>query len=704
MLKLKALFEPKSVAVVGASTREGSVGSDTLKNLIKSGYKGKIYPVNPKAKILSGLKCYQSISQIKTKIDLVLIIVPAAIVAQVLEEAGRLGVPAAIIISAGFKDVGRQDLEIEIKKIAQKYNIAVLGPNCLGLINPSKKLNLSFAPLMPKAGGLAFLTQSGALGTAIIDIARDLNIGFSVFASVGNKAVIDEADLISYWKNDKKTKVFGIYAEQLNRPEILGAVIDNLCVGANPKPVVILKSGRTSIGASASLSHTGAMAGNDAVYDAFFSRHGVIRANSVNEFFSYLQIFNNNKHLPAKRVAIITNAGGPGILAVDALAYNGLNVASLSLESKQKLKKVLPAAGSSHNPVDLLGDAGPERYRAALEIISQDAKVDSMLIVVSPQSMTRVDELTHWLVNWQKKCLKPLAVCLMGASLMEDSIVKLRQVGVAVYTYPEEAVKALAALSKFNDSKHLFNDKKVFDLPKINRLSRHEADKIFIQAKAESFTALAEFQVLPILKAYGIPTPKFILVDNNEDAILATKYFKGRLAIKVASPDILHKSDVGGVMLNVEPGDIPSARKSLLRAVSKNNPKARLFGVLIMPMFNPGLAELIVGAVKDNGLGHALMLGWGGIYTEIIKDSTFILPPFNKTVIREMFTSLKVNTLLDGARGAKAADKKAVVDILLRLYRLLQDFPQIKEIDLNPVVVYNKGVMVLDAKITLDNN
>jgi acetyltransferase len=703
MLNLKALFEPKSVAVVGASTRAGSVGSDTLNNLIKSGYKGKVYPVNPKVKVLAGLKCYPSLNQIKGKIDLALIIVPAPIVPQILKEAGMLGIPAAIIISAGFKDAGREDLELKIKAISQKYNIAVLGPNCLGLINPAKKLNLSFAPLMPKTGGLAFLTQSGALGTAIIDTAHSLGIGFSIFVSVGNKAVIDEADIISYWQKNKKTKVFGIYAEQLNRPEVLGAVLDNLRESAVAKPIIILKSGRTKIGADASASHTGAMAGNDAVYDAFFTKYGMIRANSVNEFFSYLQIFNGNDYLSAKRVAIITNAGGPGILAIDALVGSGLEVAGLSSESKQKLKKILPLAASNHNPIDLLGDAGPERYRTALEIIARDDKVDSMLILVSPQSMTRVEELTRWLLVWQKKCVKPLAVCFMGASLMANSAAKLRRAGVAVYAYPEEAVKALAALSKFNDFKHLPKDRKFLELPKIGRVARHEADKIFIQAKAESFNALAEFQALPILKAYGIPTPKFILVDNNKDAILATKYFKDKVAVKVASPDIIHKSDSGGVMLNVSPGDIPSARRRLLRAVEKANPKARLFGVLIMPMITSGIAELIIGAVKDAGLGYALMVGWGGIYTETMKDSTFILPAFNKAMIEDMFLKLKVNDLLSGARGAKLADKKSLVDILLRLYKLLQDFPQIKEIDLNPVVVYDKGAMVLDAKITLNN-
>ncbi|MBN2884875.1 acetate--CoA ligase family protein [Patescibacteria group bacterium] len=704
MLNLKALFEPRSVAIVGASTRLGSVGSDTLRNLIVSGYKGKIYPVNPKVKSLNSLKCYASLSQIKKNIDLALIIVPAAIVATVLREAGELGIPAAIIISAGFRDVGRDDLEQEIIDIAQKYNIALLGPNCLGLINPAKKLNLSFAPLMPGKGGLAFFSQSGALGTAIIDTARDLGLGFSIFASVGNKAVIDEADLINYWQHDAKTKVIGIYAEELKRPEILGPVLDKLRSGVNAKPVVILKSGRTKIGASASASHTGAMAGNDAIYDAFFAKYGVIRAYSVNEFFSYLQIFNSNDNLPAKNIAIVTNAGGPGILAIDSVADSDLDVANLSTISKQKLKKILPPAASNHNPIDLLGDAGPERYLSALEILSHDTKVDSVLVLVSPQSMTRVDELAKSLILWRKKCHKPVAICLMGSSSMLASASKLRHSGLAVYFYPEEAVKALSALAVFNELRHVVRKNDLLKLPTISHTSRHEADKFFIQAKAESFQALAEFQTLPILKAYGIPTPKFIVVDSDKDAILAAKYFNTPVALKIASSDILHKSDSGGVMLNVQPQDISLARRRLLKAVAKNNSRARLQGVLIMPMIEFGEAEIIIGAVRDKSLGHALMFGWGGIYAEVLNDSSFILPPFNEDTIKKMFSSVKVNALLNGVRGGGVVDKKALIDILLRLYCLLRDHPEIKEIDLNPVIAYTKGAMVLDAKITLNNN
>ncbi|MCF7860114.1 acetate--CoA ligase family protein [Patescibacteria group bacterium] len=703
MLNLKALFEPHSVAVVGASTRSGSVGSDTLHNLIDAGYKGKIYPVNPKAKSLNSLKCYSSLSEIKKKIDLVLIIVPAAVVATILREAGELKIPAAIIISAGFRDAGRDDLEQEIKDIAHQYNIAVLGPNCLGLINPAKKLNLSFAPLMPNKGGLAFFSQSGALGTAIIDAARDLGLGFSIFASVGNKAVIDEAELLSYWQHDINTKVIGIYAEQLKRPEILGPVLNKLRSGVDAKPVVVLKSGSSKSGSMASVSHTGAMAGNDAVYEAFFAKHGVIRADSVNDFFSYLQIFNSNHYAPAKNIAIVTNAGGPGILAVDFVANSDLQLASLSSETRKKLKNILPPAASCHNPVDLLGDAGPERYRDTLKILSNDSKIDSILILVSPQSMTRVDELVQHLLLWRKTCNKPLAICLMGGSLMLAGATKLRQLGLAVYSYPEEAVKALSAFSSFNERQKKVKKDRELKLPKMSRVVRYEADKFFVQAKAESFRSLAEFQALPILKAYGIKTPKFIMVDSNKDAIIAAKYFHTPVVLKIASPDILHKSDSGGVMLNVSPRDIPSARRRLLKVVAKNNPQARLYGVLVTPMAETGVAEVIIGAVKDENLGHALMLGWGGIYAETLKDSAFILPPLNETLIKHMFSSVKVDALLTGSRGGKIADKKALTDILLRLHCLLSDYPQIKEIDLNPVIVYERGAMVLDARIHLDN-
>jgi acetyltransferase len=701
MIDLKYLFSPHSLAVVGASTKEHSVGRSVLDNLRLFGFKGPLFPVNPKTDNIDGLKCYPNLSAIGQKIDLAIIIVPALSVATVLREAGILGIRAAIIISAGFKDAGRNDLEREINLIAKQYHIAVLGPNCLGMIIPSLKLNASFTTLMPKPGALAVLSQSGALGTSILDNDNHLHLGFSLFASVGNKAVLDEADFLQYLRADKSTEVIGIYAENLARPRKLAPLIKKLSCGANPKPVVVLKSGRTLAGASASSSHTGAIAGNDAVYEAFLKQSGAIRARNTTEFFDYLQIFSKNKLQTSDRLAIITNAGGPGVLAIDTASESSLSLAKLSLKTKASLSAILPPAASKHNPIDILGDASPERFRDVLEIVAADRGVHSILILLTPQSMTRVDEVAEFIIDWRRRSSKSLAVCFMGASLVSAAVDHLRLNKVATFDYPENAVKALGALASFSVNRSAILKRSKAPAPKLAKSAFAKVDKIFDQARKEDSLELPEFKALPVFEAYGLPVPDFLLIRNEREAKKASKHFSDAVALKIASVDILHKSEMSGISLDILPKNIPDAYSHLLARVKHRQADARIEGVLVAPMAEPGLAEMIIGAVKDPNLGHALMIGWGGIYTEIIRDAAFGLSPLSRDRINSMIDSLKISKILAGARGAKTADRESLVDIMLRLDALLRDFPDIKEIDLNPVIIREKGALVLDARILL---
>ncbi len=700
MADLKYLFSPRRIAVVGVSSSAGGVGRAVLDNILNSGFKGDVFPVNPKAEKIAGLQCYPQLGAIKKKIDLVIIIIPAAVVPAVLEEAGSLGIPAAIIISAGFKEAGRGDLEMSVQAIAQRYQMAVLGPNCLGLINPRLNLNATFTDISPAAGDIAFFSQSGALGTAVLDYARNLNLGFSIFASVGNKAVLDEADFLNQVQGDKQTSVVGIYAEDLRRPEKLAAAIKLLA--KNSKPVIVLKSGRTSAGANASASHTGAIAGDDKIYEAFLREAGAVRARSISEFFDYLQIFSRNSLKKVNNLAIITNAGGPGVLAVDAALENNLALANLSASTKRFLENILPAAASWRNPIDILGDALAARYAQVLDIVAADKAVDSILVLATVQTMTDLDNLALALIAWRRRHDQPLAVCLLGAESVQKATRTLQQAGIAVFSYPEDAARSLAILSKFSQSpqpEFKLSYKKVL----IPKKAAKEVTKIFDQARALKITHLPEFLTLPVLKAYSLPIADFFLIKNEQDAKIAKKRFSVPLALKIASLDILHKSEVQGIILNVKPQDIPEAYLQLLAKVKKNCPQARIEGVLVAPMAASDGTELIVGALRDANLGPALMLGWGGIYAEVLGDVAFSLSPITRDKVAQMLTSLRVKAVLLGARGTKKADFNALADILFRLDALLRDFPEIKELDLNPVLARAQGALILDARLSLSN-
>lgn len=696
MKNLELIFNPNSIAVVGASRRVGSVGNDIAKNLVKN-FPGQVFLINPKTKKLLGHPCYPDLAAIKKTVDLMVIVVPAAAVASVLQSGGQLGIKNALIISAGFKEAGRSDLEAELIAISKKYKINLIGPNCLGVINPDQKMNASFAGLMPPKGALAFISQSGALGTAILDVAANLGLGFSKFISIGNKAVVDEADLLEYLKKDKATRVIGIYAEQLSSPDRLLKQFRSLASAKPPKPVVILKSGRTSAGAGASASHTGALAGNDASYEALFNQGGVVRAQTVKELFDYLRIFYNNPLASAGKIAVVTNAGGPGVLAVDVLAERGLKLASFSKKTQAALEKVLPSSASVNNPVDILGDASARDYKEVLKILDQDKNVEAFLVILTPQSMTEIEATAQTLIAFKKKNKHPLAVVFMGQELSARGRQQLCDNGVAVYAWPEAAARSLAVFDNFNKQRQI----KRGAVSVFRDLKKAIVQKILNDAKEQGVKSLSEPAVQEIFKAYGLPVLKSYSVSSVKEAKAVAQKIKTRLALKIISPDILHKTDVGGVLLNVPAKEVASQYRELIKRVRTKKPEAKITGVLISPMVNGG-QEMIIGSVREPSLGATIMVGLGGVYAEILSDVVFGLNPLTKTEVQLMLKKLKSVQILAGARGKKPLDQEALIESVLRLAQLVKDWPEIKEVDLNPLVVQERGALALDGRIIID--
>lgn len=697
-MKLDAIFNPKSIAVIGASTEIGSVGNDVAKNLTTGKHTGKIFLVNPKTTELYGLPCYPNITVIPEKIDLAIIIVPAAIVPKVLEEAAQKGAKGAIIISAGFKESGRDDLENELKAISKKYDIALIGPNCLGVINSKNHLDASFSPLMPHPGKIAFISQSGAMGTAILDYAKKLNLGFSKFISVGNKAVIDELQLLEYLANDDETKVIALYIEQLKNAPALIEIARKITHGSNPKPIIAIKSGRTAAGANASASHTGALAGNDSAYDALFRQAGIIRVNTTSELFEYLRVFSHNPQPKGDRVAIITNAGGPGVLTTDECVANGLKLANINIKTEVALKKVLPPSANWRNPIDILGDARSDRYFHALRILANDPDIDSLMIILTPQSMTDEEKIAEAIIEIKKDTQKPIVVSFIGGKMVTEAVNTLQVAGVATVNFPEQGARALAALTHFaEDTKSIKTHE-----PNFKNTDKKKVKQIFDGAKAVGKTSFPEAEAIRVLSAYDFPLIKSRAVQNPTEIKEAVKYVGGLAVIKIISPDILHKSEAGGIILNVTPENAEEKFVQLYDTVHKRMPNAVLEGALVTEMITEKGTEFILGASRDASLGTMIMVGLGGIYVEIFKDVAFGLNPLTQEDIEKMIDQLKAKQILAGTRGNKPLDHEAFVACVARLSQLLTDFPQIKELDINPILVAEKGVKVLDARIIID--
>jgi acetyltransferase len=696
---LEAFFRPSTVAVIGASRDPDKLGHAVLSNLQEGGFSGDLYPVNPKADEILGLKAYPSVTDIPNQVDLAIIVIPYPYVPDVLEECGQENVPAAVVISAGFREAGREGLEREreLIEIAERHDIRLIGPNCLGVIDTHTPLNATFAAGMPPDGPISFMSQSGALGTAVLDMALAGQIGFSRFVSLGNKADVDEIDLLQAWGDDGESRVILIYVEGLSD----GQHFMNVAHGVTRnKPVVAIKSGVTQAGSRAVSSHTGSLAGSEAAYQAAFRQAGVIRAESMEHLFDYARAFAYQPLLQGRRIAIVTNAGGPGILATDAVEHAGLELARFEPETIEALMADLPGAASAANPVDVLGDALADRYEHAIQLVLDDPGVDGVIVIVTPQAMTQIEETARVTGEIARGAGKPVLGCFMGQERIEAGVKVLRQYDVPNYPFPERAASAMATLADFREEK----ERPIYD-PVHFEVDEGAVREVFDTAREEGRVSIGEAEARAILEAYNFAIPPSDLAETPEEAIEIADEMGYPVVLKIASPDILHKTDVGGVKLNLNsPDDVRDAFDLMVYRASRYVPGARIWGCLVQKMAPEG-REVLIGMSRDPQFGPLVAFGLGGIYVEALKDVVFRVAPFSRQAAEEMIREIRSYPLLEGVRGEPPADHEAMVDALCRVSQLVTDFPEIVELDINPMLVFEegRGGMALDMRLVLSS-
>ncbi|MHA1169227.1 MAG: acetate--CoA ligase alpha subunit [Candidatus Hodarchaeales archaeon] len=704
-------FTATSIAIIGASRRAGSVGYAIMNNIQKSQYNGQVYPVNPKADEILGYKCYNSVKDINARIDLAVIAIPARFVPTVLEECGEKAIKAVIIISAGFKEIGHDGalLEAELGKIAKKYDMRILGPNTLGMIVTPANINASFASQMPLPGKIAFASQSGAFCTSILDWSLQKGIGFSSFVSLGNKIAdvgIDETDLLGYWWDDDSTSIILFYLEGISNGQKFMREAERI---SQVKPIITIKSGTTAAGAKAISSHTGSLAGSDAAYDAAFIQSGVIRAQGAQQLFDFALAFSSYfRRMPKNdRIAIITNAGGPGIMATDEIERNGLQLASFTLETIEGLKKVLPPTANFYNPVDVIGDAPPSRFRDAMGVVLRDPGVDGVIIVVTPQEMTAPDELAQLIATRASMSNKPVMVVMMGGQQLENASKFLINHGVPAYPYPERAIMAMKSLIMHAIYYQKFREDTVTKAYMTIDVSKKKIIKdLFDTVLAEGRINLTEYEAKKVVEQYDIKITRENIATDEDEAVRFAREIGYPVVMKIESPDILHKTDVGGVILNIKDDrEAERAFTSIIMSSRRHVPNANIKGVLVSEMVDPkkNRHEMIVGVTHDPQFGPLLMVGFGGIFVEVMKDVSFRVTPISKVDAYSMLEDIKSYKLLTGFRGAPPSDVDDLIDVLLKISQLVNDFPQISEMDINPLFVYDKGdgTLALDVKITL---
>ncbi|HMA66760.1 MAG TPA: acetate--CoA ligase family protein [Desulfosalsimonadaceae bacterium] len=702
--KLDAIFAPESVAVVGASSTPGKVGHDIFANVLRGEYKGTLYPVNPKARSILSVRCYASVLDIPDPIDLAMLILPPRAALASIDECIEKGVKGVVIVSAGFKEVGGEGAEIE-DQIAAKCRdagIPLIGPNCLGVINPGAdvRLNASFSTRIPHKGNISFISQSGALCTAVLDFAADRGFGFSKFVSIGNKADVEELDLLKYYHNDPETDVIMVYMEELRMRENFIEEVKEITSGERPTPVLVIKSGKTAAGARAAASHTGSLAGTEAVYDALFNQAGIIRVETVDDLFDYAEAFSARRMPTGNRVAIITNAGGPGIIATDMTEVSGLSLASFSRQTDEALHEHLPPTANFNNPVDVIGDASRDRYEHALEAVIKDEGVDGVLMILTPQSMTDAIGTAEAIVSAYQKTQKPIICSFMGVVDVSAGVKHLQEHHIPVYRFPENAARAMGKLYEATRWLH----RRI--LPQYDiRFDKARARQLVEESLSSGRSVLGEYDGAPLLACYGFHVCPMKLARNASEAGDIADELGYPVVMKVYSRQILHKSDAGGVQVNVKTRD---AVEQSFTEIWENGvtyaPDAEIEGVLVQQMA-PGGEEVILGVNRYPGFGHLIMFGFGGIYVELFKNVVFRLAPIGRNTARRMIRSIKGFELLNGFRGRPKADIGQIEKLLVGLSQLVVDNPEIKELDINPLFVHEegKGATVADIIITLDS-
>jgi acetyltransferase len=700
--RLDALFAPRSVAVVGATERVGSVGRTIMENLIKGPFGGPIYPVNFKAPSVLGIKAYPRMSDIPGPVDLVVIVTPAPTVPSIIRECVDIGVRGAIVISAGFREVGPEGAELERQVLAEarRGTMRLIGPNCLGLMNPSRGLNATFASTIARPGNVAFISQSGALCTAVLDWSLQENVGFSAFISIGTMLDVGWGDLIDYLGNDPQTRSIVLYMESIGDAR---AFISAAREVALTKPIIIIKAGRTAAAAHAAASHTGALTGSDEVLDAAFRRCGVLRVNTIGELFNMAEILAKQPRPAGPRLAILTNAGGPGVLATDALINSGGQLAELAPETIEALNAILPPHWSHGNPVDILGDAGAERYLEAIKIVAHDPNSDGMLVTLTPQAMSEPTQVAELLRQHGELGHKPLLASWMGGASVEAGEHILNQANIPAFSFPDTAARAFTYMWRYNDNLRGLYETPVLPNDAGWAPNRALADQIIQSARAEYRTLLNEAESKQLLAAYGIPTVETRVAVNVEEALAAAESIGYPVVLKLFSVTITHKTDVGGVQLNL--GDAAAVRQAyeqIQRSVAQHAGAEHFGGTTVQPMIKLSDAyELIVGSSVDSQLGPVLLFGSGGQLVEVFQDRALGLPPLTTTLARRMMEQTRIFTALKGVRGRAPVDLGALDQILVRFSQLVAEQRWIKEIDINPLLASSERLIALDARVLL---
>ncbi len=695
-------LSPKSIAIIGASDKEGSVGRAITSNIIR-GYTGKIFPINPSRETIFDKQAYKTILDVPEEIDLAVIVTKNDIVPSVLEDCGKKKLKGVIVITAGFKEVDEEGAKLEkrLGEIAKQYNLRIIGPNCLGVMNldPHTMMNSTFLKVTPKSGEIALVSQSGAICAALVEDASAQGIGFSAVISMGNKVDLNEIDILQMLANHKQTKVIVMYLEDLgNGHEFLKICKQITRLNSIKKPVLVLKSGRSPEGAKAAMSHTGALMGSDEIYDALLKQSGAIRVDTMEELFDYATAF-SKQPLPTKGdLVIVSNAGGPAIISTDACSKLGIKMANIE-NIRPKINAVIPPWGSSRNPVDIVGDADFNRFDNVLNEVLAHPNVGSTIVMCTPSATLDYNKLAEIIVKVSKIYNKTILASLMGL----DEGIKNKEIlaagGIPYYRYAETSIRSLKAMLRFADWSNTHEGKK----HKFS-VNKKKVEKVFAKVKKEGRKNLLEEEGQEVLRAYGFPVPKSILAKNNKEAKQAAKKIGFPVVMKIVSPQIIHKSDAGGVKVGLKnPQEVKSAFNEIIKNAKKYDKKAKIKGVLIQEMVSGG-KETIIGSKLEPGFGPVVMFGMGGIYVEVLKDVTFKLAPITDLEADEMISSIKTNKLLQGVRGEKPYDTKKISECLQRISQLVSDFNEIKELDMNPVLVFEKGkgCKVLDVRIGLD--
>ena len=702
---LDNIFNPKTVAVVGATEKENSVGRTVLWNLLSNPFGGTIFPVNPKRSSVLGIRAYPSLSKVPENVDLAIIVTPAKSVPAIIEECGKEKIGAAIIISAGFKETGPvgEKLENEISKIAKKYKIRIIGPNCLGVMNPINGLNATFAADVALKGNVAFLSQSGALCTAVLDWSIKDKVGFSSFVSVGSMLDINWGDLITYFGNDPCTKSILIYMESIGDPRSFLSAAREVAL---TKPIILIKAGKTEESAKAAVSHTGALAESDDVFNAALKRSGVLRVDSIAELFNMAEILAKQPIPKGPNLSIITNAGGPAVIATDALIEGGAKLTSLSTETKEKLSEFLPPEWSHNNPIDIIGDASPERYEKTMDVIIKDEKTDGILIILTPQNMTDPKEVANRIKKYVKQTDKPVLASWMGADRVKEGWRLLSEENMPTFEYPDNACKTFGKMWQYS-----YNLLSIYETPskdvidvdeskllKRNKLTHEYLDKVI----ANKRTLLDEVESKEFLEAYNIPTVPTKVAKNVDEAVELAQKMGFPVVLKLYSRTITHKKEVGGVKLNINNKDAVKKAYDQIYHSIKIGPGLKHFqGVTVQPMIKLDGYEIILGSSIDPLFGPTVLFGAGGSLVEVFKDSALGLPPLNHTLAQRVMEQTKIFEALKGVKGKKVVDIDLLESIFVQFSNLVTEYPIIKECDINPLLVSSDKIIALDARFVL---